>query len=336
MAEMAPGMSAMAPGGATPSREAMRQFLVGGTEMMRSAATRALLKDPKILKPGEKLIELQRNGWDALGVDRDLGCKALDSVDPNDPADHDLIVVRQEFVHTAMRTYLQSLEDRRPKRLEKKAAMPRATIIEFFDSCNTKMDLPETLEMLKKHLETTKQVPNKVIIELQRDQLEILGFERDHGCAMLSRIPQDFPNDAELMRRFEVWQRKAHATCTRAMRESEGFTPPEMAQNPEMARLMERAREEIQAMTPQERGELIEKMQRKVQTLMNLPHESQKAYIQKLGEAEKLEIVKAQILMVSFMRQQMEEQQRAGGAPGAPEAPAMAPPSVAPPSQMTM
>lgn len=41
-------------------------------------------------------------------------------------------------MHTAMRTYLQALRDRRPAKLEGSKPLPRATILEFFDACNTK------------------------------------------------------------------------------------------------------------------------------------------------------------------------------------------------------
>merc|ERR1719277_1611228 len=123
--------------------------------------------------------------------------------------------LRVQFVHTAQRGFLKALEDRKPVKLESKKPMPRGTIIEFFDACNTKMDLPETHERLVKHMQKTKQLPNQIIINMQRDLLEVIGFERDHGCAMLSRIGQDFPDDKELHMRFNGWRKKAEATCRR-------------------------------------------------------------------------------------------------------------------------
>merc|ERR1712107_600555 len=110
----------------------------------------------------------------------------------------DLLMKRQEFVITAQRTFLVALEDKRPKKLEGKKPMPRDVIILFFDACNTKMDLPETRQALLAVANKTKQMPNTEIIQLQRGLLEVLGFEKDHGCKMLARISQDFPNDTEL------------------------------------------------------------------------------------------------------------------------------------------
>lgn len=53
------------------------------------------------------------------------------------------------------------------------------------------MDLPETHEALLKYLAVEGKVPNEVIIGIQRDLLQDLGFEKDHACSMLSRVPKD-------------------------------------------------------------------------------------------------------------------------------------------------
>merc|ERR1711972_501 len=121
--------------------------------------------------------------------------------------------LRNEFIMCAQRTFLRTLEDRKPEVLEKVKPIPRDMIIEFFNACNTKMDLPETFQLLYNHIETEKKVPNQLIINIQRDMLEVLGFEADHGCNMLSRIGKDFPKDQDLHRQFEGWRMKAQGTC---------------------------------------------------------------------------------------------------------------------------
>eukprot|EP00913_Durusdinium_trenchii_P028061 g26308.t1 len=111
-----------------PTKEAMMDFLSAGIKMMQTDRTRELLKDPKAVPhAGRKLIELQRAEWSTLG-------------------NKELLDMRMKFMHTAMRTYLQALKDRRPAVLESKRPLPRASILEFFDACNTRMDLPETQE----------------------------------------------------------------------------------------------------------------------------------------------------------------------------------------------
>lgn len=122
----------------TPTKQAMLDFLRAGIKMMKTEETRAALKDGALPHAGHKLIDLQRAGWAPLGYDADVGCKALDQIDCADAGNKELIQVRQEFMLTAMRTYLQAVKDRRPAVLENKEPMPRAKILEFFDVCNTK------------------------------------------------------------------------------------------------------------------------------------------------------------------------------------------------------
>mmetsp|Transcript_112185 Transcript_112185/g.229676 ORF Transcript_112185/g.229676 Transcript_112185/m.229676 type:complete len:364 (-) Transcript_112185:45-1136(-) len=312
----APQPAAMAPPAVMPGKDQMLAFLNRGIKVMTSDETRTLLKDGSIRHTGKKLIDIQRAGWDELGIDQDVGCAYLNKVDSTYADDRDLLQLRNDFVNTAQRTYLQSLEDRQPTKLERKNPMPREIIIEFFDACNTKMDLPEFQERLLKSVRKTNKLPNDIIINTQRDLLEVLGFERDHACAMLSRIGQDYANDRELLMRFQNWQMKAQQTLMQVMKkhqETGGELPAGLPQgdNPEMEALQEKAKAEIEKMTPTERGELIQKMQKKVEVFANLPGEARMAHMNKLKDEDKLEFVKTQILLMSLMKQQWAEQQEA-------------------------
>lgn len=357
----APSAALMAPGATAPTKEAMYSFLRSGMEMMKSDETRKVLQDPvRCPEPGSTLIEMQRKGWDCLGVDRDVGCKALDAMTPD--GDAELMQIRQEFVFTAMRTFLRSVEDRRPKELETKKRIPRETIIQFMDACNTRMDLPETRQALFNFLKENKQAPNQMIIDIQKDLLEAFGWEREHGCRMLSKASEHFPTDKELMQRFMMWKNKAEMTCMAVMKAA-GAAPghaqlqqmmhQQLSASPEMERLAEKAKKEIETMTPTERGELVQKMEKKIHTILKLPEKDREEYVKKLMEEDKVEIVKTKILMMSLHAKQMQEKEHnastaqqtmdgpgasvpstgdAGGSSGS----YMAPPSVAPPSQMTM
>lgn len=308
----------MVTGATSISAEAIDEFLDYGIKMMQSEETRKMLKDPSVARPGQRLIELQRAGWDHLGIDRDLGCAQLDQLEKMYPGQPLLYVHRDEFIHAAQRSYLRALHDRRPTKLEKRKPMPRDVIVEFFDACNTLMDLPETHQRLMKHLHDTKQVPNELIIQMQRDQLEVLGFEQEHGCAMLSAIGKDFPTDKELHQRFEVWRRKAQMACMRVVK-SHQMNGGEMPQqenftaSPELRDMKEKAREEIEAMTQQQRKELLERLQKKVQVFMSLPPDGKSSYMKKLSETDRLEFMKAQMIMFNIMQSQWKSQQH--GAP---------------------
>ena len=294
-----------------PDKQAMEMFLNNGIAMMKREDTRELLKSKAVTAPGLKLIELQRVGWDSLGIDRDIGCYHLERVHDTCAGDVDILQLREAFVMEAKRCFVRALEDRRPVILEKKKKMSRDVIVQFFDACNIMMDLPETSLRLKKHLEKTGKFANTFVIELQRDMLEVLGFEKDHGCAMLSNISKDFRGDRELFERFEDWRMKATQFCQRVIMAHEaangGVMPMMMASTPDMEKLQVKAKKEIEAMTPLERGEFLEKMKKKMEVFMKFPMEGRKIYMGKLSEEEKLRLVKAQILLVSMMRQQAQD-----------------------------
>jgi len=298
-------------------RDKIREFLVSGVIMMNSDETRQILRDPAVARPGVHLIEMQRQGWDSLGVDRDVGCSNLDQVDTLYPGDAELLAKRIEFIQAAQRTYLRALEDRKPPAVDASTPLSRELMIEFFDACNTKMDMESTHKILAKHLEETKQMPNQLIIDMQRELLEVLGVEKEHGCACLSRYQQDFPDDQELHQRFNMWHHKARNTCMMVvkMHQMTGKDMPAGAwgENPELQRLQEDAKAAIAVMTPQERSDLLTKMAKKVQVFMNLPPDGRQSHMKKLADEDKLEFVKAQILLVNMMREQWAGQQATPG-----------------------
>jgi len=305
-----------------PTKQAMMDFLSAGVKIMQSEATRELLKDVKAVPhAGHKLIELQRAQWPILGYDANLGCKALDEIDGKDEGNKALVAERLKFMHTAMRTYLQALKDRRPSVLEAKKPLPRATILEFFDACNTRMDLPDTQEALLTYLAVEKKVPNELIIEMQTQLLEDLGFEKEHGCAMLSRIPQDFPKDAELAQRMQMWKMKASQTCMAAVKAHQegGGELPQISQMPqidqELAKEMEsyvvKAREEVSSMSAEAKNAFMnEKTMKKMQVFQNLPPEGRIAYVKRLGADEKLEFMKTQTIAADMMRRGYQAQMK--------------------------
>jgi len=304
-------------------------FLNSGMAMMQRDETRQLLQESSIAKPGSRLVEMQRAEWDALGVDRDFGCNCLDRIHEDFPGDEELLKTRQEFVHTAERTYLQALVDRCPGTLECKKPMPRAVMIEFFNACNTKMGLPEFQEKLMRHIEETGTPPNELIVNMQRDWLEVFGFEKDYGCKQLSNVQTNLKKDEELQKHFQRWMQVAQGTCMQLLRAHQmtsGKFPAEfMGDNPLMQKHGKQAKEDLDAMTPEERGALLnEKMKKKISIFAQLPPEAREKHMSQLSEEDQLEMLKAQILMMSVMKQQWEanqkrlqevRQQQGGGAP---------------------
>lgn len=300
-----------------PKKETLLAFLNNGMAMMRRDETRQLLQETSIAKPGLRLVEMQRAEWDSLGVDRDFGCNCLERIQEDYEGDEELFKTRQEFVHLAERTYLQALVDRCPGTLECKKPMPRAVMIEFFNACNTKMGLPEFQEKLMRHIEETGKPPNELIVNMQRDWLEVFGFEKDFGCRQLSTVQTSasFKKDEELQKHFQRWMQVAQGTCMQLLKAHQmcsGRFPAEfMGDNPLMLKHGKQAKEDLDAMTPEERGALLnEKMKKKITIFAQLPPEAREKHMSQLSEEDGLEMLKAQILMMSVMKQQWDANQK--------------------------
>jgi hypothetical protein len=266
---------------------------------------------------GQKMIELQRAEWDPLGVDRDLGSQFVNKVEEHFPGDREMAQLKKDFVKCCERTYIAILEMRKPDKLERKKPMPKETIIEFFNACNMKMDLPESFEKLVKYYEMTKQYPNQMIIDWQRELLEVLGFEANHGCTMLSKVGSEFyPGDKDLGQHYSNWRMKAESTLVSAVRMVQaeqamnGLTgavpegsepPPELK---EMAQLRERAEQEIAGLSDEEKSELLAKGKKKIEVFSKLEPENRLEYMSKRSEEEKLQMIKVQMMLVAEMRAQ--------------------------------
>jgi len=322
MTALAPTMTPMAMSGATPSREAVATFLSKSINMMRSDEICQLLRDREaILNPGMKLIELQRAEWDQLGIDRDVGCQTLDRLHLLFPGDADILLQRSEFTRTAMRSYIEAVEGRRPETLQRDGKLERETILDFFDACNTKMDLPETREVLAKHLQETTEVPNKLVVEIQRDMLEVMGIEKEHGCKMLSRIGSDFPDDKVLHGRFNGWRMKAQSACmevVKAYQASGGQMPGGfITMSPDMREKEAEVRKELDAMPEEKKQELLGKYQPKVEVFMKLPLQNRMEYMEKMSDDDRPDFLKAQMLLVGIMQKQWKDGAARGGAPAA-------------------
>jgi len=297
-----------------PTREVLMTFLANGVAMMQTDETRQLLQDTSVDQPGQKLIELQRAEWDPLGVDRDFGCNCLDRVGEDYPGDTEIKEALERFCHCAERCYLKATVDRAPSVLETKKPIPRHIIIEFFNACNTQMNLPEFEKKLTQHIVDHKSPPNEIIVKMQRDMLEVFGFEREFGCRQLSDIGKNFKNDQELHQHFQRWQQTAQSTCMKLVKMhmmQAGDAPVDMfGDNPLMKKHGEKAKEQLDQMSPTERGELLQKMQKKIQIFAQLPADTRSTHMSRLSEDDQIEFVKAQILMVSVMKQQWEVSQR--------------------------
>lgn len=293
------------------TKTTVEAFLTKCITLMKSEETRDALKDPEAGRPGVKLVEIQANIWQELGLTVPQGRMAVNSIEKNYPDDHDaLLELRSDFSRTAEATYLQSLEDRRPAVLQSEAKLPRDVVLEFFDACNLKLDMPDVKERLEKHVLTEGSLPEDIINEIHQDVMELLGYEREHGKACFEKLGEDFAEDREVAQNYQMWQRKTSVACLSLLRRHQKDGGELNVEDGVLAQLLEmRAREELDVMSPEVRGELLQKNGKKVQIFRSLPQDGRKRYLERLPEEEKVELFKSEILLTSVM--QMQQQQRA-------------------------
>ena len=294
------------------TREDLATFFRKGVEAMEDETTMALLLDPEAtLRPGKRLIELQQVEFDKLGIDRQVGCVAASKVGADYPDDAELAELQQTFMRTAQETYVKALEALKPSKLQTAGKIPRAMVLEFFDACNTVMQLQATKDRLAAYFKEHGKMPNELIITIQKDMLETLGFEREWACSMLNRLSIDFPNDQELGRAMQVWAMTAQAACKQAVAENAPSLQPGSDEMMDMAAIQAEAQGELATMRPADADAFMAKMQKRVAVFQKLNPPDRMRYVSKLPHREKVDFVKAQILMMSQMQQMQQQMQQA-------------------------
>lgn len=319
----------------------MCEFLERATARMVSPELRKQLADRvNSPVPGDTMIQLQRQCWDDLGIDRDVGCRTLGTLETIFPGDPELTQKRQLFMEACQRQFLVALEDRQPEKLEKKKPIPKQIIIEFFNACNTKLSLPETHEQLVKYMEVAKKAPNQPVIEMQRHMLEVLGWDAEHGVAMLNNLAKDFGKDQEVVGQFQNWQLMAKSACMRAVKEFQQKNVAILQSDPEMQKVRGMAQERIAAMTPLERGTFLIDGRQRLETFGKMTVEEKKGFLEKQTQDDKVEMMMTQMLIMSTTHQMHQQENHpgcemhgAGGGGGCADAHSSAAPATAPDSQ---
>lgn len=290
-------------------------FLSRGLEMMASDATRALLGDPASGRPGERLIGLQLALWEDLGVDREAGRQAIDGAEASFPDEKErLAEAKKEFILRSQATYLQALADRRPAVLEDKEPMSKDAIREFCDACNAKASLPDTTDAMREKLEAGMH-PDAVLLEMQMDMFETLGFEREHGKACLAKVGRDFPEDKQLHQAIHMITAQGSECVLIACNKHllAGGAIPECDRKDALLIqvLQYRAKQQLAEMTPDERGALFERLQPKAIIFAKLPQEGRLRYLEKRPEEEKIETLKGELLLRQVVQSQQAQQHMA-------------------------
>lgn len=298
-----------------PGLAEVQGFLTRGLEMMASDATRALLGDPASGRPGERLIGLQLGLWDDLGVDRDAGRRAIDGAETTYPDEKEkLMEAKKDFIMRSQATYLQALNDRKPAKLEDKEPMSKETIREFCDACNAKASLPETADAMREKLEAGMH-PDAVLLEMQMDMFETLGFEREHGKACLAKVGRDFPDDKQLHQAIHMITAQGSecvlVACDKHLLAGKDLPECDRKDALLIQVLQHRAKQQLAELTPDERGALFERLQPKAVVFARLPQEGRLRYLEKRPDEEKLETLKGELLLRQLLQSQQAQQHMA-------------------------
>lgn len=73
--------------------------------------------------------------------------------------------------------------------------------------------MPETKQELKQVYDQTKKMPNERVVQMQREIIQLLGYDPDFGVSCLNRISKDFPNDPEIAQKMQYFVMSAEMAC---------------------------------------------------------------------------------------------------------------------------
>eukprot|EP00933_Yihiella_yeosuensis_P074638 TRINITY_DN83613_c0_g1_i1.p1 TRINITY_DN83613_c0_g1~~TRINITY_DN83613_c0_g1_i1.p1 ORF type:complete len:325 (+),score=62.59 TRINITY_DN83613_c0_g1_i1:38-976(+) len=297
-----------ADGNENVDRSQIEKFLTNCIDLLKSDATRKTLKEDREGRPGIKIHEMQKTVWDEIGVAPKAGQNAIHRLPELYPDDHaDLVALREKFANAVDETYLQSLEDRRPSTLKTSGKMKRNHVLEFLDACCVKYDAAEVRDRLRAEIQTTGAMPDSVLNEVHDEVMELLGFERKFGqnCFKEFGSSKEFAQDREMAVAYARWRGKTSNVCLKLIydyRKSGGEV--KVTDDVYNKLIGMQANEELDAMTPEERAALIEKNVNKVNIFHKLPPEGRQRYLDRLGENEKMELAKSEVLIQGLLQSQ--------------------------------
>jgi len=169
---------------------------------------------------------------------------------------------------------------------------------------------PEVKQRLRAHITDTGKFPEAIIHDVLGDVMELLGFEREHGqqCCKECFTAKEFQHDEELIRAHSKWEQVIDSECLTLLNQYRKDGGVLNLNDVTAAKLREvRAKEELDAMSPEERGQLLDKNVKKVDIFRKLPPDARKRHLEKLSDEEKLELTKSEILMITIMQHQAQQ-----------------------------
>lgn len=296
------------------TQEDVEAFLKQVTKKLKSADTRKSLKNNVSGKSGMTLMnEVQDSTWDELGIHRMAGRHFVENLEEIFPKEshQKLLDLRRQFAKASDETYWNFLEDRRPETLDTRRELQRNTQLDFYTACCTMLSRKETKDKLYAYIEKSGLFPDDIVTEVLGDVLELLGVERSHGQACLKKVTSTkaFQEDQDLQRAHRRWSGTVEDECLQLMRKYQKKGGKINSGPVVVAKLLEmQAKDELDAMTTEQKKELWENNLKKLQVVQNLPPPARIQYIEKLTHEEKVTLAKIEILYNTIMDQQQQMQ----------------------------
>jgi len=281
------------------SRDELKAFFENGIAAMESEAGRREVEKGRSV---EVIVEVQQRELDKLGIERQEGCRAAGKPFADDA---ELRELQQRFMTTAQTEFVRALEAKKPAKPQRREPMSRADVLEFFQACNAKVALAPTRARLAAEAKKLNRVPNELMIKIQREMLETMGFQADFGCDCLNRIQQTFGNDVELASNMRQWMMTASNACKLALQDADPNLQPDSTAMKDMHQLQLQAAAKVDAMSQDMQTALLDRMRQKVNVFQKLSAPDRLRYINKLGPNDKLDFVMAQNLLMRQMQAQM-------------------------------
>ncbi len=211
-----------------------------GSELTRDIILRYLLEIPSIITEPyniDEIVEDSVNSGKPLHltamefqrdilefnyqIERNYGCDYMSRIPNEFKNDTELNIAARDFMMAAMKSFTKAIDVRKAKyignKLKTSGGMTRDTILEFLEACNATMSLPETKELLSNIARLDKKSPAEKCVQIQREILEKLGFNKDYGVSCLNNIAHDFPNDREIEVKMQHFAMRAQFGCQEAM-----------------------------------------------------------------------------------------------------------------------
>lgn len=251
-----------------------------------------------------------------MGIEPQVGRVAVARAEEDYPEDAESLQQSQiAFTRAYDDAYLQCLKDRRPDKLEKKAKMKRATVLEFFRAYIVTLNTPRFREQLEHYVEQHGSMPNKILKEVHEEVTELLGFDRAHGQKCFADLGA-FVNDREVAMAYKEWKSKISSICLDVLKkhmqaggelnvsaeekkvlqeqveQEEALTAKAAIEKSQKLQ----AQEAVSAMSQDERVKLMEKNAKKLRIVQGLPEEARLRYLAKLSDEEKTELAQTEMI----------------------------------------